>query len=203
MLASDLMNPAFVGAKDPDSMLSVEFYWGTVKKMTGQPVLDENGKPKQIPYIRMSVPGNDTYQFAGPVREDHKRRFARQWQYWQIQENQGENADIPGWKLDDWQELSEEQRRELKYLRFSVVEQIAAASDMQVQKMGLNGQALRIKAREALQKRARESLNSEIQARDDKIKELSDDYAKLKAQVEQLLASSPKPEKAKKSQEGA
>ena len=197
MLASDLINPAFVGAKDPDSMLSVEFYWGLVKKMNRQPVLDENGKPKQVPYIRLSIPGNETYQFDGPVREDHKRRFARQWQYWQIQENQGENSDIPGWKLDDWEELSDEQRRELKYLRFSVVEQIAAASDMQVQRMGLNGQALRIKAREALQKRARESVNSEIKARDDKIKELSDDLSRLKAQVEQMIP----PQKAKKSQE--
>ena len=196
LLASDLINPAFVGPRDPDSMLAVEFYWGTVKKMGGQPVLEKDGSPRKIVSIRISVPGNETSMVDVPAREEHKRRFPRQWQAWQIQE-QGDGGDIPGWKLDDWSELDEEMRRELKYLRFSVVEQIAASSDMQIQRIGANGPSLRMKAREALQKRAREAVEVEIKQRDDTIKSLQDNYAKLQEQINQLLAAKV-PEKREK-----
>lgn len=185
LLASDLINPAFVGAMNPDDRLAVEFYWGTVKNMRGQPVLDKEGNPRKIPYVRISVPGDETSRVDVPVREDHKKRFSRQWQYWQIQEESG-NADVPGWKLDDWAELSDEQRRELKFLRFSVVEQVASASDLQVQRMGINGQTLRIKAREALKKRGEEAYVNEIRARDNTIKELQENMKRLSEQVEQM-----------------
>src|SRR3972149_3922315 len=115
-----LMNPAFVGAKDPDSMLAVEFYYGVVKDWRGKPVLDKQGKEEKRPYVRISVPGNDTMMLDTPVRESHKRRFARQWQYFQLQDNTEDTSNIPGWRLDDWSELEDEQKRELKYLRFSV-----------------------------------------------------------------------------------
>lgn len=194
MLASDLINPAFVGAKDPDSMLAVEFYYGIVKNMRGQPVLEKDGTPRKIPYVRISIPGNDTFMVDVPVREEHKRRFSRQWQYWQIQENQGDASGVPGWSIDEWPELNDEQRRELKFLRFSVVEQVAGASDMQVQRMGLNGQALRSAARVALKKRAEEMYSKELQQRDTVIRELQEkdkqrdeEMAAIRDQMAQLM----------------
>lgn len=198
LLASDLINPAFVGAKDPDSLLAVEFYWGSVKRMGGAPALDKDGQPRKIPYVRISVPGNETFMVDVPVREEHKRRFARQWQYWQIQESQGEmSTDFPGWKIEEWTELTKEQVHELKFLRFSVVEQIANASDMQVQRMGPDGMALRMKARDALTKRTRELYAKEIEGRDQTIKDLQEGQRRLQEQVERLIAgtTAAKPER--------
>lgn len=173
LLASDLINPAFVGAKNPDDMLAVEFYWNVVKTMNGKPFLDDNGKEKKVAHVRISVPGNETFLLDVPVREEHKRRFASRWQYFQIQEMTPE-ADLPGWKIEEWPELSKEEVHDLKYLRFSVVEQIAGASDMQVQRMGMNGPVLRLKAREALKKRAEEANGAELRRRDAEIAELKE-----------------------------
>lgn len=187
MLASDLNNPAFVGAKNPDEMLHVEFHWGVVKQINGRPVLDENGKERKVPYVRISRPGDETSVNDTPVREDHKRRFRALWEHWQMQEGMGGVAqDVPGMSIDAWAELNEEQRRELKYLRFSVVEQIAAASDLQIQRLGAMGPGLRIKARTALRERMDASVKAEIAARDAKIAELQAASAKRDEEMERF-----------------
>lgn len=174
MLASDLMNPLFVGSRNPDELMAVEFHWGVVKDYRQKPILDEQGKEKKIPYVRISSPGDDTSVVDTPVREDHKKRWPKQWLYWQMQEGMvGEQADVPGWKISEWGELNEEQKRELLYLRFSVVEQIAGASDLQIQRLGSIGPSLREKAKKALRERLDSSFKSEIEQRDAKIKELS------------------------------
>lgn len=172
MLASDLMNPEFVNPTNPDTRLAVEFYMGVVKDMRGRPALDREGKEKKVPYVRISVPGDETSIVNVPAREDHKKRFPRQWQFFQVDQGQLEQADLPGWKLEDWPELSDELRHELKYLKFSVVEQLAGASDAQCQRIGPNGVVLRMKAHEALAARTRSLAAAEIAERDKKIAEL-------------------------------
>lgn len=186
LLASDLINPAFVGAKNPDDMLAVEFYWNVVKNMQGKSALDENGKETRIPYVRISVPGNETNMVDVPVREEHKRRWPRHWQYFQVQETELDPT-MPGWKLEEWPELSKEQLHELKYLRFSVVEQIAGASDTQVQRMGMNGASLRLKAREALKAKQEDMFRKEITQRDLMITDLQDGQKRLQEQIAQLI----------------
>lgn len=191
MLASDLINPAFVGARNPDELLAVEFYWGIVKDMRGRPALDKDGKERKCPFIRISVPGNDTSMVDTYVREEHKVRFKRQWDFWQAQEEQGREAPSAGWALADWDEINDEQRRELKYLRFTVVEQLAQASDATLQRVGPDGMALRNKARKALSRRVEEAQAREIAARDKQINDLQASMAAIQAQ---LAAMSPKPE---------
>ena len=85
------------------------------------------------------APGNDKRVIETPVREDHKARWPAKWLAWQMREGliEGAAADVPGWPLKDWPELNEQQRRELEYLRFSTVEQLAGASDGQIQRLGL------------------------------------------------------------------
>lgn len=183
MLASDLLNPAFVGARNPDELLAVEFHWGEVKDMRGRPALDKEGKVKRLPYVRISVPGNDTSMVNTPVREDHKLRFKRQWEFWQAQEIEGAIAPEAGWALEDWAELNEEQRRDLKYLRFTIVEQLAQASDSTLQRIGADGNGLRIKARAALKRRGEELHRQEIVARE---KEISDLKAMMEGMQEQV-----------------
>ena len=196
MLASDLMNPQFVGARNPDELLAVEFHWGEVKDMRGRPALDKEGNVRRVPYVRISVPGNDTSMVNTPVRADHKIRFKRQWDFWQAQEIEGQSAPEMGWALEDWKELNEEQRRDLKYLRFTVVEQLAQASDTTLQRIGADGSGLRIKARAALRKRGEELHKQEILAREKEIADLKAMIASTQEQVAKLTEkqNTPMPE---------
>ena len=189
MLASDLNNPAFVGARNPDSGLFVEFYWH--EPVDGWASMEESKKqqrrvdvklPKQ-PFIRIMVPGDKTSEFTTAVTESHKHRFPREWMAWQIAEGLiGGDEDIPGWKLSEWNELSEDMVRELLYLRFQTVEQLAGASDKQIQGVGMGGVQLREKARVALRNKmgaetkaamdARDAENAELRARLQRMEEM-------------------------------
>ena len=210
MLASDVNNPEFVGAiPNPDSLLYVEFYWNTPIDKWGSEeasakegrrvtvymkelVIDSTGKATKtdrdlrIPYVRIMRPGDQTSIIETPVREDHKQRWPEKWLYWQMAEgivNEGEN--IPGWKVEDWPHLDGQPTlvRDLKYMRFYTVEQIAGASDAQLQKMGIGGPGLRENARVDLRKKMGADLSAEIKERD---KQIAEQGAALKALQEQM-----------------
>lgn len=157
MLASDMNNPEFVGARNPDDGLYKEFYWHEpVDAWASREESQKQGRkvvvkgPKQ-PFIRIMVPGDKTSEFTTAVTEAHKQRFPREWMAWQISEGLiGGEEDIPGWKLSEWEELDADMVRELLYLRFQTVEQLAGASDKQIQGIGMGGVNLRERARVAL-----------------------------------------------------
>lgn len=191
MLASDLLNPQFVGARNPDELLAVEFYWGQVKDVRGRPALDANDKPLKVPYVRISIPGNDTSMVDTPVRPEHKIRFKRQWDFWQAQEIEHEMPAAVGWPIDDWDEIDEQQRRDLKYLRFTIVEQLAQASDSTLQRIGPSGQSLKIRANAALRKRAEEHAKQEAAAREKEMADLRAGMAAMAAKIAELETAKP------------
>jgi hypothetical protein len=182
MIASDLNNPAFSGASNPDSMLHVEFYnhaaldtWATKEKGIKTYV-------KECPYIRIAIPGNDKTLVERPATGNDSERFPRQWMNFQMQTGMIANAEnVPGWQLDDWKEINGDQLRSLKYLRFYTVEQLAGANDAQVQGIGMGGLALREQAKKALADKNAAIVNSAVAERDNEI-------AELKAQMAQLMA---------------
>lgn len=199
MVASDLNNPAFVGAINPDTLLHVEFYMHEPEDVHKS---EEQGKivrgPKQ-PYIRISNPGDKTSIVESPVFERHKARWPDRWLYFQIKEGLVEGAvEVPGWRIEEWTHLNPEQLRELKFLRFSVVEQVAGASDEQIQKLGMGGLGLREAARQALRARmgaetreAMEKKDAEISALKQANVEMLEKFAKFEAF---MAASSDKPQ---------
>ena len=185
MLASDLDNPAFQGASHPDSLLHVEFMWR-------QPVdkwkTEHTGKEvllPRLPYIRIMNPGDKTSVHETPVRDDHKRRFPRQWMAWQMKEGliEGANADIPGWKIEEWPAISDTQKRELQHLRFNTVEQLAGASDAQLQRIGIGGIGLREQARAAVKAKNKSEYEAELKAKDKEMAEMRERLAKLEAML--------------------
>lgn len=176
-LASDLNNADFVGAKDPDSGLYVEFYWHEAvdawasREKSNEQQRNVVVKLPKAPFVRIMVPGDKTSEFTAAVTEAHKQRFPRQWMAWQIAEGLiGGEGEIPGWKLSEWEELNPDLVRELLYLRFQTVEQLAGASDRQIQGIGIGGVALRDKARVALRNKmgaeTREALEAERAEKD-------------------------------------
>lgn len=192
MLASDLNNTEFSGARDPDSGLYVEFFWN--EPIDGWASREKSNEaqrnvvvklPKQ-PFVRIMVPGDKTSEFTCAVAENHKQRFPRQWLAWQIAEGLiGGEEDIPGWKLTEWEELNPEMCRELQYLRFQTVEQLAGASDKQIQGIGIGGLQLREKSRVALRNKMGAETRIAIEARDAENAELKE---QMRAMQEQMAA---------------
>jgi hypothetical protein len=187
MLASDLDNPEFAGPVNPDSMLSVEFYdyaaldkWETDK--TGIKTYRT-----ECPFVRISIPGNDKSIVERPAEGIDARRFPKQWLWYQMQTGKIANAEnVPGWPLEQWEELNAEQVRQLKFLRFFTVEQIAGANDAQVQGIGMGGNSLRTKAQAAVAAKNGAEVKDEVAKRDSKIADLEDKLSRVMAVLEKL-----------------
>lgn len=199
MVASDLNNPAFVGAINPDTLLHVEFYMHEAEDVHKSEAAGKLVRLPAQPYIRIQAPGDKTSVMESPVLERHKARWPDKWLYFQIKEGLIEGAaDVPGWKIEEWTHLNPEQVRELKFLRFSVVEQVAGASDDQIQKLGMGGMALREAARQALRSRMGAEVKEEMQKKDAEIsalKQQNDALAERMAKFEAFMAASAPPAK--------
>ena len=219
MLASDLNNPEFVGAVNPDALLYVEFYWHepidkwgseeasaaagrrVVKKMKVMKIgPDGKATPTEenlrIPYVRIMKPGDQTSILEVAVREDHKARWPNQWLYWQMAEGMiDEGKNIHGFPLDDWTYLDDkaEELRNLKHMRFYTVEQIAGASDAQIQRIGIGGPGMREQARADLRSKLSKELNAGIEARDKQIAEQAEALKTLQAQMAALMEAKTGP----------
>jgi hypothetical protein len=221
VLASDLNNTDFVGAMNPDDALYVKFEMHIPedpnksmaagrKVFATKHVVDEKGvgrdtgEPLRIPYVTIMKPGDSTSIIHVPVREDHKHRWPRQWLSFQIEEGLIDGgADLPGWKLEDWPEINQdpESLRNLKHMRFYTVEQIAGASDAQVQRMGLGGMGIREAAKHALRAKVGLDVRAEIAAKDKVIHEQGERLARLEAlfmKNAEPVAADPIPEKPKR-----
>lgn len=164
MLDSDTMSA--------DSMLHVEFY------------LCDDGIYKGKPFIRIVVPGDKTNIIEQPVKDSHKERFPRQWLYFQMKTD---DSPVIGTLIGEWrekapEELSSNQVAELQILKFQTVEQIATASDAQLQRIGMGGQGLRERARQYLSRKNRSENSIELEKTRSELDE-------LKAQMAELLAA--------------
>jgi len=194
MLASDDNNPDFVNPKDPDSMLHVEFYDFAAPDKWAREVGDAKGirDPKAVkpecPYVRISIPGNKDLTIEVPADGSHLKRFPKQWLHFQMQTGKIANAEnVPGWQIDEWDELNPEQVRQLKFIRFFTVEQIAGASDAQIQGIGMGGAGLRTKAQNAIRAKQGQAVSEAVAERDAKINGLEAQMAEMKAMLAQLL----------------
>jgi len=183
-LETDVANQNFAGAANPDSFLHKEFYWHEpLDRNKTDEASEKEGRlvrikgPKTI-YIRIMKPGDANSILETPAREDHKRRFPMEWLNFQMVEGLIPNtAAEAGWKVENWEEMTPDEIHKLKYNRFFTVEQIANASDGQIQGLGMGGDGLRNRAKEALAKKnavAKVNENAEIE--------------QLKKQVADLMA---------------
>lgn len=186
MLASDLNNPEFQGAIDPNTRLHVEFYMHEPENGNQPWVLGKPVRMPAIPYVRIMVPGDKNSIVETPVRDKHKAEFPAKWLHFQMQCGLIDGGqDLPGFKVDEWDYLNPDQKRDLKYLRFYTVEQIAGASDAQVQKLGMGGMSLREQAKSAMRERMGGETRDALAAKDAQI---SDMQARLERMEAFLMA---------------
>lgn len=196
MLASDDANPEFVGAKNPDSALIVEFYTRPVQNnfestKQGRPIFED------VIYVRINVPGLKEMAVDTVARSDHKQRFPLQWQHF-MNKTQGDAREI-GTPLAEWPILTRSQAEEFRGLKFFTVESIANAADSNVMNLGMIGgmspHALRDKAR-AFLRAAKDSALPQQQA--EELASAKQEIADLKATLERIAAKVDAPPKPKR-----
>ena len=202
---SDVANVNFAGAQNPDSLLHVEFYWHTpLDKNKTEALSEEKGLYTPVycektTYVRIMRPGDKTSVIEEAVRVDHQRRWPEKWLFFQIQNGLADpGAAVPGWKIEDWKDaegnrvLNSDQIHNLKFQRFYNVEQIAGASDAQVQDMGMGGLGLREKAKLAMKAKATEFVRDELAQKDRELAEMRERMAALEAMVKNAAIPGPK-----------
>jgi hypothetical protein len=153
-----------------DSQLFVEFY-----------VFDREPY-KGKPFVRIMIPGDKTSINEQMVADHHKQRFPRQWLHFQMQNDDAPviGTSLMQWNRDDPEEFNEMQLAELQILKFQTVEQLATASDAQIQKVGMGASGLRERARAYLNKKNQSKNSSELE-------ETRSELAELKAQMAMLM----------------
>jgi hypothetical protein len=156
-----------------DSHLHVEFYTNDQKPYKDRPT----------PFVRIIVPGDKTNVVDQPVREDHKERFPRQWLHFQMQSGDGPviGTLLQQWNTDDEENFSLHQMAELQILKFQTVEQVATASDSQLQRIGMGGAGLRERAKTYLTRKNQSANTSELEITRRELDELKQQMAMLMA----------------------
>ena len=193
MLASDVNNPGFAGAMDPDAVMIVRFYKRAVQnrfktKMEGRPIWEDKV------YCEYYPAGSTLLKMDVPASDGHKMRFAKQWAYYQT--TQGGDSREVGTPLSQWAILSPADVENLRGMKFHTVENIAAASDQQLQVLGMGVAGM---APHILRTRAQAYLGS---AQDTALpQKQAEDIETLKKQIADLTAmlqaQAPKPKKKK------
>jgi hypothetical protein len=142
------------------------------------------------------VPGDKTNIVDQPVREDHKRRFPRQWLHFQMQNNNAEVIGVPlsQWVKDDPENFNDMQMAELQIFKFQTVEQVATATDNQLQRVGMGAMGLREQARRYLQVKNQSSNQNEIETTKQELAELKEQMAALMSQLSEKKVGRPKKE---------
>ena len=173
--------------QNANGMLVVFFY----KKSTQneQRTLDE-GRPifEDTVFIKKMVPGDQLSIIDRPMYESDKNEFPMQWAHYQ--NKQGSDQMISGTPLIEWPLLTTAQAEELRGLKFYTVENIADASDAQLQRIGMlagmSPHSFRDKARLFLTKAKGLADDSK---REEELATLREENAKIKAETDAKLAA--------------
>lgn len=146
-------------------------------------------------FVRIEIPGNQFSIIDTFANQDHKDRYPVQWAKYQNEKRELGDDDIAGTMLRDWSLLTAAQVKELKHYHFYTVEQVANASDDQINRItmivGMGGHAFREKAQNYL-KRAKDSEVFDAQA--EELRKRDEQIAELQRQMNELMAATAEKE---------
>ena len=135
-LATDVNNPAFAGATNPDSALVVKFYskalpnnFETVKQ--GRPIFQD------VDMVMIMTPGDNLNIIDTLARDHHRARFPLHWAHYLNTKENKDAAGQVGTPLNQWPLITQAQAEELKALKFHTVDSVALASDAMINKVGM------------------------------------------------------------------
>lgn len=165
---------------------AVRFYQKEVKHEFNS---NKEGRPIffMADFVRIEIPGNQHSIIDTFANDTHKAMYPQQWARYQNEKKELGDDDIEGTLLSEWPILNAAQVRELKHYHFYTVEQVANASDDQINKVtmivGMGGHAFREKAKNYLS-RARDSAIVDAQA--EALRDLQRQIEELKQQNSEL-----------------
>ena len=144
-----------------------------------------------VDFVKIMIPGDIATELDQPVREDHKKRWPKQWAHY-ANNMAGDQREI-GTPLAEWPRLTPAMVEELKALKFFTVDSIANASDAQLGSIQMIVGMSPFKLREHAQRFMKiANEDAHIVETDDKTKkleaELSENKQSLKALQDQLAA---------------
>jgi len=187
MLASDLANPEFVNPMNPDNTLGVKFYSKPLQnnyrtEQEGRPIFDD------IDMVRITSPG-DQLSVIDTIATDHyKNRFRRQWEFY-TSKKEGDQLLVGRTPLSSWPRLTAAQVEELRHMKFYSVEDIANASDIALQNIGMIGGMGGSAFRDAAQLYLRVAKDSTVAQRaQQEVDTMRAEMAEMRAQFAQLAA---------------
>ncbi len=130
----------------------------------GMPMVD------RIEVVEIMMAGQRNSQPFVKVTDRHRRQWAKEYAAWKAS-NQGQNV-VAGMPIDIWPGLSMEQIILLKVCNVFTVQQLAAVSDTNLDRLGMGGRELREKAKKYLAEaetgaalRNAEAQNTELKQR--------------------------------------
>ena len=156
-----------------DASLYVEFvlhaeYREKESEAAGRPIFVE------VPHFKAVLPGGKDTAFR-PVREDDKLRFPRQWANFEA----GQAGALVGTPISEWPLPGAGERAVLNSLGIKTVEQLAAASDDTLAKIGMGARKLQDGARKFLDVASSTGLQSENERLQNEIAELKRQFAEF------------------------
>lgn len=163
-----------------DRNLIVEFYW---KDKLDPQATDKAGRPiyRQFEYVHIFAPGDKTTEIHRKVRDSDKERFSDAWERFQADQEQV----AAGTPLDELTVLNVAQKAELRALGFRTVENLAAMTEVQMDRVGMGARKLQRLAQSYIENAEggvdSAQMASELEKRDNEI-------AALKAQLDTALA---------------
>ena len=175
---------------NPDSRLNVKFYQRAINNefksaLEGRPIMEMRD------FILIEVPGDNLTVIDTFAVDEHKERFPVQWARYQ---NEKTDGDIEGTLLNDWPVLNAAIAAELKHFKFYTVEQVAAASDAQLNTLGMaagmSPLARRDKAKAYLGSAKDTAL---VQQQADELSKRDEIIARMEAQIAELAQQANKP----------
>ena len=173
-----------------DSRLNVKFYQRAIENefksaLEGRPIMEMRD------FIIIEVPGDNLTVIDTFAVDEHKKRFPIQWARY---DNEKSDGDVEGTMLSDWPVLNAAIAAELKHFRFYTVEQIAEASDAQLNALGMTAGmsplGLRDKAKAFLSTAKGSAL---VQQQADELRKRDDELSAMKAQLAELTKTMNQP----------
>jgi hypothetical protein len=132
-------------------------------------------------WIKKMIPGDALNIVERPIYEQDKMEFPMHWAHFMNQH--GSEEMLSGTPLSEWSLISRSQAEELRALKFHTIEQIAEASDLALQRMGMSAgmspYTFRDKAKAFLSK---STTDAEALKRDEELKKLEAENERLRAE---------------------
>lgn len=125
---------------------------------------------EEIEMVEMLMPGNMLTRPTSKVSDEHRNRWPEAYAAFK----RGEEMSVEGRPLEEWPMLSRAQVKELKYLDFYTVEQVADMTELAIQRIGMGARQLKTAAQAFIG-----SIDATLPLRS-----LSIENEKLKQQVE-------------------